>query len=105
MSSRISFGSFFAHPEACVGARGYIGSYGILGKAAIGDGTQVASGAQILSGQHQHIRDSSGAFHEAGDSISVTIGGLERQLSLWTAGGPELPSGGPPWLFAHSSRF
>jgi acetyltransferase-like isoleucine patch superfamily enzyme len=74
MSSRISFGSFFAHPQARVGARVYIGSYCILGKAVIGDGTQVASGAQILSGQHQHIRDSSGAFHEAGDFVSVTIG-------------------------------
>ncbi len=74
MSSRISFGSFFAHPEARVGSRVYIGSHCILGKAVIGEGTQLASGVQILSGQHQHIRDSSGAFHEAGDFVSVTIG-------------------------------
>jgi virginiamycin A acetyltransferase len=74
MSSRISFGSFFAHPEARVGARVYVGSYCILGKATIGEGTQLASAVQILSGQHQHIRDASGAFYEAGDFKNVTIG-------------------------------
>lgn len=74
MSSRISFGSFFAHPEARVGARVYIGSYCILGKATIGEGTQVASAVQILSGQHQHIRDASGAFYEGGDFKNVSIG-------------------------------
>ncbi|MGB8886554.1 MAG: hypothetical protein WCC87_07500 [Candidatus Korobacteraceae bacterium] len=74
MSSRISFGTFFAHPEARVGARVYIGSYCIMGKATIGEGTQVASAVQVLSGQHQHIRDASGAFHEAGDFKNVTVG-------------------------------
>jgi acetyltransferase-like isoleucine patch superfamily enzyme len=74
MSSRISFGTFFAHPEARVGARVYIGSYCIMGKATIGEGTQVASAVQILSGQHQHIRDASGAFYEAGDFKNVSVG-------------------------------
>jgi len=74
MSSRISFGTFFAHPEARVGARVYIGSYCIMGKASIGEGTQVASAVQILSGQHQHIRDASGAFYEGGDFKNVTVG-------------------------------
>ncbi len=74
MSSRISFGTFFAHSEARVGARVYIGSYCIMGKATIGEGTQVASAVQVLSGQHQHIRDASGAFHEAGDFKNVTVG-------------------------------
>ena len=74
MSSRISFGSFFAHPEARVGDRVYIGSYCILGKATIGGGTQVASAVQVLSGQHQHIRDAAGSFYEAGDFKNVTIG-------------------------------
>jgi acetyltransferase-like isoleucine patch superfamily enzyme len=74
MSSRISFGSFFAHPEARVGSRVYVGSYCILGKTVIGSGTQLSSAVQILSGQHQHIREDSGAFHQAGDFIPVTIG-------------------------------
>lgn len=74
MSSRISFGSFFAHPQARVGSRVYVGSYCILGKAVIGEGTQLSSGVQILSGQHQHIRESSGAFHQAGQFNPVTIG-------------------------------
>jgi len=74
MSSRISFGTFFAHPEARVGDRVYIGSYCVMGKATIGSGTQVASAVQVLSGQHQHIRDDSGAFHEAGDFKNVSIG-------------------------------
>ena len=74
MSSRISFGSFFAHPEARIGERVYIGSYCVMGRAIIGDGTQVASAAQILSGQHQHIRDSAGQFHEGGKFVFVTVG-------------------------------
>jgi hypothetical protein len=37
LSSRISFGSFFAHPEAHIGSRVYVGSYCILGKVTIGD--------------------------------------------------------------------
>jgi acetyltransferase-like isoleucine patch superfamily enzyme len=74
MSSRISFGTFFAHPEARVEARVYIGSYCIMGKASIGAGTQIASAVQILSGQHQHIRDVSGAFHEGGNFKNVTVG-------------------------------
>ena len=45
-----------------------------MGKATIGSGTQVASAVQVLSGQHQHIRDESGAFHEAGDFKNVSIG-------------------------------
>src|SRR5450631_3800760 len=47
LSSRISFGSFFAHPEAKIGQRVYIGSYCILGRVTIGDGTLLASGVQI----------------------------------------------------------
>ena len=74
MSSRISFGTFFAHPEARVGARVYIGSYCIMGKATIGERTQVASAVQVLSGQHQHIRDESGSAFQAGDFKNVTIG-------------------------------
>lgn len=58
--SRVSFGSFFAHPEAEVGAGVYIGSYCIIGNCSIGDRTQVASLVQILSGRQQHSRDSQG---------------------------------------------
>jgi virginiamycin A acetyltransferase len=74
MSSRVSFGSFFAHPEARVGSRVYVGSYCILGRVAIGEGTQVASSVQILSGQHQHLRDSEGGIHREGKFVTVSIG-------------------------------
>jgi virginiamycin A acetyltransferase len=74
MSSRVSFGSFFAHPEAQVGARVYVGGYCILGKVDIGEGTQIASSVQILSGQHQHIRDSHGSVHHGGEFVTVGIG-------------------------------
>jgi virginiamycin A acetyltransferase len=74
MSSRVSFGSFFAHPEARVGGRVYVGSYCILGKVNVGEGTQIASSVQILSGQHQHSRDSVGAVHHAGELVTVRIG-------------------------------
>jgi virginiamycin A acetyltransferase len=74
MSSRVSFGSFFAHPEARVGSRVYVGSYCILGKVKIGEGTQIASSVQILSGPHQHERDPLGAVHHAGSFVTVCIG-------------------------------
>jgi len=60
LSSRVQFGSFFAHSDATIGAGVYIGSYCILGRTVIGDRTQIASGVQILSGRHQHSRDESG---------------------------------------------
>ena len=74
MSSRISFGSFFSHSDARVGCNVYIGSYCVLGKVDIGAGTQIASGVQILSGQHQHVRDPSGAVFHKGEFVMVTIG-------------------------------
>lgn len=74
MSSCVSFGSFFAHPEARVGRRVYVGSYCILGKVKVGEGTQIASSVQILSGQHQHMRDSVGAVDHGGEFVTVSIG-------------------------------
>lgn len=60
LSSRICFGSFFAHREAVVGDHVYIGAYCILGHCRIGDRTQIASHVQVLSGRRQHARDSAG---------------------------------------------
>lgn len=74
LSSRISFGSFFAHPEAHIGSRVYVGSYCILGKVTIGDRTLLASSVQVLSGQHQHERGSSGPAFDSGQFVQVTIG-------------------------------
>lgn len=53
LTSRISFGTFFAHRETWVGPMVYIGSYCVLGKTSIGERTQIASGVQILSGREQ----------------------------------------------------
>jgi|SRR5215469_3719173 len=74
LTSRISFGSFFAHPEARIGSEVYVGSYCILGKVTIGDRTMLASSVQILSGQHQHERGSSRAAFDGGQFVQVTIG-------------------------------
>jgi virginiamycin A acetyltransferase len=76
LSSRISFGSFFAHPEASLGPGVYIGSYSIIGKARIGARTQIASSVQILSGKHQHSRDAEGRISgsDRGKFTTVTIG-------------------------------
>ncbi len=76
LSSRISFGSFFAHSGAAVGRGAYIGSYCIIGRAQIGDRVQIASGVQILSGNRQHVRDEDGRISGAEDGAfrSVTIG-------------------------------
>lgn len=73
LSSRIQFGSFFAHPEARLGPHVYIGSYCILGKTVIGARTQIASGVQILSGRHQHVRDESGGISGADRGVFVPV--------------------------------
>lgn len=74
--SRISFGTFFAHPEATVASDVYIGSYCVLGRCRIGEGTQVASLVQILSGNRQHTIDEQGKItgSHAGTFTTVTIG-------------------------------
>jgi acetyltransferase-like isoleucine patch superfamily enzyme len=69
LSSRISFGAFFAHPQARLGPGVYIGSYCIIGMASIGPRCQIASAVQILSGRHQHQRGEGGE-----------IGGAERGI-------------------------
>jgi acetyltransferase-like isoleucine patch superfamily enzyme len=74
LSSRISFGSFFAHPEAQIGKGVYIGSYCIVGRATIGDGTLLASSVQVLSGQHQHTREDEGTAFSGGQFVHVSIG-------------------------------
>lgn len=74
LSSRVSFGSFFAHPEAKIGKRVYVGSYCILGRVAIGDGTLLASGVQVLSGGRQHMRSDQGEAFSGGEFVQVTIG-------------------------------
>ena len=65
--SRVSFGSFFAHPDAELGCGVYIGSYCILGSCRIGDRTQIASQVQVLSGRQQHSRDSEGRITGANE--------------------------------------
>ncbi len=76
LSSRVSFGTFFAHPEANLGPHVYIGSYCIIGRSVLGAGSQIASGVQILSGKRQHSRNEKGEISSAEkDSFeTVTIG-------------------------------
>lgn len=76
LDSRVSFGSFFAHPGAVVGQGVYIGSYCVLGSCRIGDRTQVASHVQILSGRRQHPRDASGQIRgaSAGEFQMIDVG-------------------------------
>jgi acetyltransferase-like isoleucine patch superfamily enzyme len=75
LESRISFGSFFAHPQAVVGEGVYVGPYCILGCCVIGDRTQIASHVQILSGRRQHSRDETGqvggAEHQAFETVEI----------------------------------
>jgi acetyltransferase-like isoleucine patch superfamily enzyme len=76
IDARISFGTFFAHREASVGSRVYVGSYCILGRTRIGAQTQIASHVQILSGKNQHPRDESGQIQgaEHGEFVEVSVG-------------------------------
>jgi acetyltransferase-like isoleucine patch superfamily enzyme len=73
LSSRVSFGTFFAHPEAKLGPRAYIGSFCIIGKAVIGEHTQIASSVQILSGRHQHSRNQEGDISGVGGGVLTTV--------------------------------
>lgn len=76
LSSRVSFGSFFAHPQARLGPNVYVGNYCVIGKAVIGERTQIASGVQILSGARQHSRDETGGLSGAEEGVfhTITIG-------------------------------
>jgi acetyltransferase-like isoleucine patch superfamily enzyme len=75
LSSRICFGSYFAHPTARLGRRVYIGSYCVLGQVVIGERTQIATAVQVLSGGQQHMREPGGeiSFSE-GEFRWVRIG-------------------------------
>lgn len=74
LSSRVSFGSFFAHREASLGAHAYIGSHCIIGRADIGERAQIASGVQILSGSRQHVRNVDGEISGAEQGVFTTVG-------------------------------
>ena len=76
LDSRISFGAFFAHPEARLAERVYIGSYAVLGRVQIGPRTQIATAVQILSGKNQHMRGPDGRISgsEEGAFTTVSIG-------------------------------
>jgi virginiamycin A acetyltransferase len=65
LECHIGFGSFFAHAQASVGRRVYIGMLCVLGQTSIGDRTQIASGVQILSGRRQHGRSQDGRIEGA----------------------------------------
>jgi acetyltransferase-like isoleucine patch superfamily enzyme len=69
---RISYGSFFAHPDAVVGRSVYIGAYSVLGRVSVGDRAQIASQVMILSGARQHRRDSSGRLKGSEDGGEFT---------------------------------
>ncbi|HZL50611.1 MAG TPA: DapH/DapD/GlmU-related protein [Terracidiphilus sp.] len=73
LDSHIGIGSFFAHSQASVGHRVYIGSLCILGKTNIGDRTQIASGVQILSGRRQHGRAKDGRIEGSEEGVFENI--------------------------------
>ncbi|MBZ5632295.1 MAG: acyltransferase [Acidobacteriia bacterium] len=73
LESHIGMGSFFAHPQASVGNRVYIGSLCVLGQTDIGDRTQIASGVQILSGRRQHGRSQEGRIEGAEEGVFEVI--------------------------------
>jgi acetyltransferase-like isoleucine patch superfamily enzyme len=76
LSSRVSFGSFFAHATARLGPDVCIGGYCIIGMAAIGAGSQIGSATQILSGARQHKRNEDGGISSSDPArfITVTVG-------------------------------
>ena len=79
-SSRIQFGSFFAHPQASVGEDVYIGSYCILGRVELGDRAHVASAVQILSGKRQHGRSADGKIDTSENFFETVLIGADCWL-------------------------
>ena len=73
LSSRIQFGSFFAHSQARLAEHVYIGSNCILGHTEIGERTHIASGVQIPSGRRQHPRSADGAIRGAEQGAFTTV--------------------------------
>jgi acetyltransferase-like isoleucine patch superfamily enzyme len=73
LDCHIGIGSFFAHSQASVGNRVYIGSLCVLGKTNIGDRTQIASGVQVLSGRRQHGRSHDGRIEGAEQGVFETV--------------------------------
>jgi acetyltransferase-like isoleucine patch superfamily enzyme len=73
LESYIGIGSFFAHSEASVGRRVYIGSLCVMGQTSIGDRTQIASGVQVLSGRRQHGRGQDGRIEGAENGVFEVI--------------------------------
>ena len=76
LDSRISFGTFFSHPDATVAPHVYIGAYCVIGRTRLGRHVHLASHVQILSGARQHVRDAAGNLSgaEAGEFRHVSIG-------------------------------
>ncbi len=72
-NSHIGIGTFFAHCQASVGDRVYIGSLCVLGQTHIGDRTQIASGVQVLSGRRQHGRSQDGRIAGAEEGVFDTV--------------------------------
>jgi acetyltransferase-like isoleucine patch superfamily enzyme len=70
---RISFGAFFANPDAIVEDGVYIGPYCVIGRAHIGRGSQLATQVQILSGARQHARDASGRISGSEEGVFERI--------------------------------
>jgi acetyltransferase-like isoleucine patch superfamily enzyme len=73
LENHVGMGSFFAHSQASVGRRVYIGSYCVLGNTTIGDRSQIASGVQVLSGKKQHVRGQDGRISGAEQGVFDVI--------------------------------
>lgn len=76
LASRVSFGSFLAHPHARLGPGVYIGSYCIVGMAVIGERTRSAPESRSSAADASMSATSGGRSPGAETSVfsAVTIG-------------------------------
>ncbi len=76
LSSRISFGSFFAQSSVSIAKNVYIGAYCVIGTCSIGERSQIGSHVQIFGGGHQHARDNRGRILPCETKFTpITVGG------------------------------
>jgi virginiamycin A acetyltransferase len=76
LDSHIGFGALFAHREARVGRRVYVGNYAMVGKVDLRDDCLIGSRTSILSGQNQHRFSAGGKWLPSNleDFITITVG-------------------------------
>ncbi len=72
----IGWGTWFSHPQVCIGKNVYVGCRCSIGMCEIGDDVLIGSNVDILSGRHQHRSEDATVLRNAqgGCFTAIQIG-------------------------------